>query len=387
MQYLPILVKAQFKYRLPILAQVRENIEAGALGGPVINYTYSVKKLANYADRIFQGESPTALPIYFDRTRFTINLTTAAQLGVVIPNDVASQSEILGITDAPQVASKKDVSPIAGQFTIAIPLDSYGRFYRKVIELLGEQGYTEGKNLQVLYFNNNQPAPAADLILTSGSVISQVINNNPKHNIVAISIYHEDLKKLIEGRKVFMVYRSSTTRMAQTIARIFPNARIGLLYHESTFFKKSLNLPVIVDEFNSMGLETIKRSYNKTTELKEIIRELKEIQASAVLLLPPSLKQPADLTEVVKLQQQLKIPIISHEVTEVRAGLALGIRVDTDELYSELVNICDQLMQNKAHSVPKITYIKSTHMVNLKAIHQLGLKIPQSIIANSDIIY
>jgi hypothetical protein len=69
---------------------------------------------------------------------------------------------------------------------------------------------------------------------------------------------------MVENKKVYMVYRSATARMAETIAQIFPNARIGLLYHKTTFIETSLNLPKIVADFESVGLEAVKQTYGET---------------------------------------------------------------------------------------------------------------------------
>jgi hypothetical protein len=86
-----------------------------------------------------RGESPLSLPIYFDRTRFTINLAAAARLNLAISEDVASQAEILGIADSSEIIDENNISPIVGCFTIAIPHDGYNRFHAKILQLLGKK--------------------------------------------------------------------------------------------------------------------------------------------------------------------------------------------------------------------------------------------------------
>lgn len=383
----PMLLRAQFKHRLPVLAQTRENIKAGALGGPTINYTYSVKKLANYADRIFRGESPADLPIYFDRTRFCVNLATASRLGVEIPEEVASQADILGISETAVVSDEKAAPLKAGAYTVAIPANAYSEFVKSIMDKLAAKGYEKGKNLTILRFDRANAAPKADLILSPGNILSQVVENNPSQKIVALSIHNENLKQQIVDKEVYVVFRSSAARLVEMVTQLSTKKNIGLFYHRDSMMDESRNLRSITAALEELEVTIDQRSYGETDELQGIMEEWKEKRVDLALLFPPSLERDADIKAMVELQERLKLPVIAQTECEVRAGLALGILIDTDVMYEQVAVMCDHLFQKKEETLSKTVYLKANYLINLQAIQRLGLEVPRSISANAKLVY
>lgn len=384
---LPKLIDAQFKHNLPVLAQVEEDIEAGALGGPAINYTYTTKKMASYADRIFRGHSPGELPIYFDRTQFMINLTTASKLNITIPETIASQAKILGITHPPQASEKKQAPLKTGSYTIAVPQEANKRSIKRTFEKLEERGYTPGKNLTILRFPAAEAAPKADMILTTGNIVTQVLKNNPGRKIVATSIFQRNLKQQTKDTDVHMIYRSSMAKLEEMVTTLFPESRLGVLYHSDSKLNESGNFRKIIDNLQTLGMRIDEQIYHEESQLKTIMQAWKEKKTAAVLLFPPSLKEDADIKTMVTLQRELKLPVISQSEWEIRAGMALGVRVTGEEVHKQIALTCDHVLQNEEKKLPKTTYIKSGFMINLPAVQQLGLNIPSSVITNAKIVY
>ena len=72
--------------RLPVIVQVRENVEAGALMSYAPNRLDGIRRAAVHIDKIFRGAKPGDLPVE-QPTKFelVINLRTAKTLGLSIP--------------------------------------------------------------------------------------------------------------------------------------------------------------------------------------------------------------------------------------------------------------------------------------------------------------
>jgi len=83
------LAEAAVKHRLPTLGWSRELADAGALMtyGPALRENYY--RAALYVDRILKGAKPSDLAIEQPtKVEFVVNLKTAKQLGIVIPEPV-----------------------------------------------------------------------------------------------------------------------------------------------------------------------------------------------------------------------------------------------------------------------------------------------------------
>jgi putative ABC transport system substrate-binding protein len=84
------------KYRLPMMAIVRELVEAGALMAYGVNMPDFVGRSATYVDKILRGAQPADLPIE-QPTKFelVINLKTAKAIGVTLPQSMLLRADEL----------------------------------------------------------------------------------------------------------------------------------------------------------------------------------------------------------------------------------------------------------------------------------------------------
>src|SRR5262245_35299757 len=80
-------------HRLPVVVQVRENAEAGALMSYAPNRLEGIRRAAVYIDKILRGAKPGDLPIE-QPTKFelVIHLKTAKALGLTIPQSLLFQA-------------------------------------------------------------------------------------------------------------------------------------------------------------------------------------------------------------------------------------------------------------------------------------------------------
>jgi putative ABC transport system substrate-binding protein len=80
------------KHRLPVLAQFREYVEAGALMSYGASRIANYHRAAYYVDRILKGTPPADLPVEQPMTfEFVVNMKTARELGITFPHEVALQ--------------------------------------------------------------------------------------------------------------------------------------------------------------------------------------------------------------------------------------------------------------------------------------------------------
>jgi putative ABC transport system substrate-binding protein len=82
------------KSRLPSVYISRENVEAGGLMSYRADLADSYRRVANYVDKILKGTKPADLPVE-QPTKFelAINLKTAKQIGVTIPQSVLYRAD------------------------------------------------------------------------------------------------------------------------------------------------------------------------------------------------------------------------------------------------------------------------------------------------------
>jgi ABC-type uncharacterized transport system substrate-binding protein len=82
------------KARLPAMYAFRESVEAGGLMAYAVNMADFVGHAAVYVDKIRKGAMPAELPVE-QPTKFEliINLKTAKQIGVTIPQRVLARAD------------------------------------------------------------------------------------------------------------------------------------------------------------------------------------------------------------------------------------------------------------------------------------------------------
>ena len=82
------------KSRLPSMYGSREAVEAGGLMSYGADQAESYRRVAYFVDRILKGAKPADLPVE-QPTKFelVINLKTAKQIGVIIPQSVLYRAD------------------------------------------------------------------------------------------------------------------------------------------------------------------------------------------------------------------------------------------------------------------------------------------------------
>jgi len=81
------------KYRMPMLMDIKEFVEAGGLLSLGLDLVESYRRAATHVDKILKGANPADLPME-QPTKFDlfVNLKTARALGLTIPQSVLLQA-------------------------------------------------------------------------------------------------------------------------------------------------------------------------------------------------------------------------------------------------------------------------------------------------------
>ena len=92
--HLKRIVEFAAKNSLPAMYGAPEAVNAGGLMSYAPNYTYEYRRAATYVDKILKGTKPADLPVEQPtKFEFVINLKTAKQIGLTIPQSVLYRAD------------------------------------------------------------------------------------------------------------------------------------------------------------------------------------------------------------------------------------------------------------------------------------------------------
>jgi putative ABC transport system substrate-binding protein len=94
--YTAKLVAVADRYRLPTIYVEDYTVNAGGLISYGADLDDGARLLGNYAGHILKGEKPADIPVQqTTNMRLTINLKTAAALGITVPNSLIGRADEL----------------------------------------------------------------------------------------------------------------------------------------------------------------------------------------------------------------------------------------------------------------------------------------------------
>ncbi len=393
------LVRWQNELGLPVIAQVRQHVEEGAMGGPVIDYKLLIPKLADYAAKILRGRSPDKLPVQFVSRRYLINLATVSRLGIAIPQEIIDQAEIVGLASEEKTPRRSaEVPLVAGDFRIGIPATIPVPILDRLTAALAARGYLVGKNLHLepIEITGKEPLPQrrqiiariearCDLFLASGNVLPELFALDGLKKPVCFIATQESAAALTAGRDNFtgVVRGSVESTMRGAWQMTGAGKRIGLLARRESNLKQLL--AIYRRAAAAIGIAIHFYEFSGPAEIEAVMRRIKS-ENDFILLFPPAVTA-ADLDTIVKWQNDLRLPVVAQRPDQVRSGLFGGLISDEKRIIPKVAEYIDKLLQGRKASTLPVFYYPERYAINLRTASVLQIKIPDEITAQAEIIY
>jgi ABC-type uncharacterized transport system substrate-binding protein len=394
---LPELVRWQNQLKLPILGQVKEQIETGLLGGPAIDYTLLAPTLADYAAKILHGRNPGQLPIKYVSNIYAVNLAAVSILGITIPPEVVDEAQIVGLASEATPRQEESKPLVAGSYTIAMPEDLPLPSKDNLFKALAQRGYVEGGNLRVVRYNltgridpqQQQQASdllaSADVIYAPGNILPSLIRMPELKRPVCYiatretaAIIPADIKSHFTG-----VVRASMNSIIEMSQKMMHGAkRMGILARTDS------NLQRLVGRYQQLadqyGVTIDFRLFASRQEIGPVMQEMK-LTNDFLLLFPPSITE-GDLAEIVTWQNRLHFPVLSQFKNHIKAGLLGGPVVDLSKVMPKMAEYLDKLLQGRDPASLPIYYYPEKYVINLRTAALIQLEIPDEITREAEII-
>lgn len=393
------LVKWQNELKLPIIGQLREQIEQGILGGPTVDHQTLIPELADTIVKILKGRSPGQLPIKYLSDKYVVNLAAVQALGISIPSGIIEQAEIVGLATAEMGKKEKAVDLVSGSYRLGISINNPSEpTLKAVLASLAARGYVVGQNLRTVFVdlkgsnNFKNKRKIAEDISSKTNVLFVTGNHIPtlgqlpafKTPICYIATREtaagltEHLKKNSTG-----VIRASFTAILEGVQSVTHGAKKIAMLGKSTS-----DLPSLINRYrktaDNSGITLDYRLFSTPAEVGGVMRELQP-KNDCILLFAFNLEKE-DLHEIIRWQDELHLPVLGQLREHVEAGLLGGVVIDSPKLYPKVAEYIDKLFQGRAPSHLPLYYYPQKLVVNIQVANSLGMEIPTEVLAQADII-
>jgi putative ABC transport system substrate-binding protein len=391
----------QNRLKLPVIGQVRSEIEQGLVGGPAMDFNVLVPILADYAAKILRGRQPGQLPIRYYSSDYLINLATVSALGIDIPSEVIDQAEIVGFTVGKRKRRGENGTHelVAGNYVIGVPkYETPSTTLAPVIRALAARGYVEGKNLHFVQIDLSQHgdphkqqriaariAAETNLFFATGKELPLLIQLQGLATPVCFiatketaAVIPAHLKNNFTGvvRASFGSIIAMSQRMMQGAKRmaILARADTGLQQSAARYRRTAAKYGVSLDF----------RPIYATDEIGPAMQELQ--RNNDFIMLFPSSVTPADLAAIVTWQNRLRFPVLAQSQSYIEAGLLGGPVIDLEKVAPKLAEYMDKLLQGRDPAKLPIYYYPEEYVINLRAASILRQEIPADITIQAEII-
>jgi ABC-type uncharacterized transport system substrate-binding protein len=365
---LPLLIKAQYKYRLPILAQRASHVQMGALGGNVLDYDAIIPLLVNKIKRLMAGEDIANLPNDFVMPKYIINQTVRRYLDIAIDETNLQNTKIIHTR-----LVKKDIEvskkPIDGNFTIYVDNKVPRMMLKRYRRALKKEGLLEHQNLT---FSAHSPS-SSDIIFTTSNLFQHSITQSADLPIVAIT-HHESLENLNFKNRNFVVAPQLPFRAMSRHIKNLGYKKVGLVCLKEDFD------PLVYDQvkaaFKLDQIETTWQPYDAA-----ILDKFKRERVDLMLILPCMVDNISVVEGLVALQLSEGIPVFSELSYHLQHGVLYAMDSEVDHKFDYLAKTTRQILQGTPpQDIDHYVNNRSTLMINLPAAIRLKKNFSKSIL-------
>lgn len=265
------------------------------------------------------------------------------------------------------------------------------------LDVLKENGYVEGENLQVDYENaqgdqaNLQTIARkfvqqqCDLVLAVATPSAMAMANETTDIPILITAVTDPVSaKLVNSLEKPGTNVTGTTDMnpvkdqLQLIKDIVPNVKkVGVIYNSSEI-NSQIQVDIAEEAAPQLGLEIVKMPITASNEVVAAAQSL--VGKADAIYLPTDNMVVASVSAVVKVAEDKKIPLFASEQESVKKGAVATVGIDYYELGRTTGEMALRILKGeKPQDMPIESQEGSNIVINMQAASRMGVSIPVEI--------
>jgi len=291
--------------------------------------------------------------------------------------------------------------PAAKVYRLGVPLLSHDAPpYKWLLAGLEKKGLVVGKNLQVVSIDlrgyqgesgrekiRQALADKCDLFFAGGDSLEILYRVEPHSPVLFINVAGPE-------RMVPLPMRMNTTGVRiGTESGIFEQAiemlphghrrKLGLIFFTGS--KIALMASGFKRTCEQLRYELVVKEYAAKDNIASVMQDFKAEGVSGVVLFPPAYRE-GELEELIRWQNELKLPIISLIKQDVVKGLFGGPTINDKAVKPTLTEYAAKILQGRSPSQLPIKYFSPEYVVNLAAASRLGVEVPAEVASRAEIV-
>ncbi|MCK4840006.1 MAG: hypothetical protein KAS94_14475, partial [Desulfobulbaceae bacterium] len=284
-------------------------------------------------------------------------------------------------------------------YRLGIPAGETSPTYQKFIAALKKKELVAGENLQIVQIDlsktrgnqemiRRQIASRCDLFFTTGSQLPTLLAARIRTPLLFVSFNNKsamippEMKETTTG--FYRGYLSSIFTGATQMLPPKQHHKLGMIFFAGSSLQKKAQIYRKVCE--KIGIELLVKTFTSRDDLERAMHEFKAEGAGAVLILPPSLRNEAELAALITIQNRLKMPVISSLKDHIEKGILGGPTVDYVTLIPDLADYAAKILRGRPAGRLPIRHLQDKFVVNLGTVARLGGVIPQETVDQAEIV-
>jgi len=266
------------------------------------------------------------------------------------------------------------------------------------LEVLAENGYTEGQNLTVDYQNaqgdqsnlttitQKFAADKVDMILAIATPSAQAAATaTTEIPILITAVTDPAAAKLVESNEVPGTNVTGTTDMTpikeqlELLKKIAPQAvKVGVIYNSSEV-NSEVQVGIAKEAAKELGLEIVEGTVTGSAEVMQVAQSL--IGKVDAFYIPTDNVVASSIASVVTVAEKNKLPLIVGESGMVDNGALATIGLDYYKLGRQTGEMALRVLKGEKPAEMAIESLKDIDVViNLQAADRMGITMPQELI-------
>lgn len=272
-----------------------------------------------------------------------------------------------------------------------------------VLEGLREAGLVRGRDYEVTILNaqgdmatvssmvDAAMSAGSDMLITFSTPTLQAALQKAK-SVPVVFTYVSDAVAAGAGRSdtdhapnvtgVYML--GAFDQMLAIVRRVLPKSRVLGTVYVPAEVNMVVNRDALVKAAAKAGFEIRAVAANSPNEVAEAALALTAGGVDAVCQIPGNLTAAA-FPSIAQVTRQARLPVFAFQTSQVRGGAVLAVARDYHDSGREAARLAARIMRGEnPAAIPFVHFAKTRLVVNAGAAAQLGLAIPDDIVARAD---